>query len=217
MANGKTDATAKTAGKPAEPQQRWWQWILIYPTLGVSLFSAAPQWVDQLKAAYYEVRNDSYELALRENALWKKNLSCATAPYAWYENPKDVRVDATICNSGDVFVRASSPGGQEVTKWVAVEDMFPSASEGSGEGSGLIPAAKAATIEPGRMQAGSEDFADFSTNQYQNVFVICQRFVDGRMLLRHVRAENGICYDELIDTFNGSLAKRTQVTCRQSC
>lgn len=213
MANGKNGTVDKTAGKPTEPQQRWWQWFLIYPTLGVSLFSAAPQWIDQMKAAYFEVRNDSYEAALRENALWKKNLTCATAPYAWYENPKDVRVDATICNSGDVFVRASSPGGQEVTKWVAVEDMFPSDAGGTG----LVPAAKAATVSPGRMPASAEDFSDPSTNQYQNVFVICQKFLDGRMLLRHVRADNGICYDELIDTFNGSLARRTQVQCRQSC
>lgn len=209
MAQGKNKETAK----PAETQQRWWQWILLYPTLGVSLLTAAPDWIDKAKAAYLEVGKDSYKAALRENELWQKNTTCAAAPYAWYGNPKEVRVDATICDSGDVYVRATSPDGQVKAEWVAVDDMFPK----PGEGPSLIPSAKAAAVSPGKPWQ-DYDLDDLSAKQYQNMFVVCQKFLgDKRILLRHVRADNGICYDELIDTFNGSLTKRTQVPCRSSC
>jgi hypothetical protein len=210
MANGKNG----TAGKPAAPQQRWWQWILLYPTLGVSLFSAAPEWIDKAKAAYLEVGKDSYQAALRENQLWQKNTTCAAAPYAWYGNPKEVRVDATICDSGDVYVRATSPDGQVKAEWVAVDEMFTADAGGMS----VIPPAKAGAISPGRSLLEPGDFAVSSTNQYQNMFVVCQKFLgDKRMLLRHVRADTGICYDELIDTFNGNLTRRTQVPCRNTC
>ncbi len=154
---------------------------------------------------------------MRENSLWRKNLSCATAPYAWYTSPKEVKVDATICKSGDVFVRASSPGGHQVIKWLAVDEMLKVvAPAGLGiEAQAAVPLGFGSDLSPGPSAPQSDPA--LKTGQFQSVAVICQRFIDQRRLLRHVRAENGMCFDEIIDTFNGSLMQRNQVQCRPSC
>ncbi|MET0179815.1 MAG: hypothetical protein ABW194_04960 [Novosphingobium sp.] len=189
---------------------RWWQWFLLYPTFGLALLSAAPQWVDKVLAIVNDTKQDSYQEALRENRLWHVNIKCAGAPYAWYTNPKAVKVDATICESGDMFVRASAPGGKEVIKWVALDDVIGRAPDTSS----LIPAAHAQSAPP---LTTSHAPGYFTRAQYQNVFVVCQRFVDQRMLLRHVNAGSSGCFDEIIDTFNGAVVRRTPVPCRPSC
>ena len=46
--------------------------------------------------------------------------------------------------------------------------------------------------------------------------VICQRFIDQRMLVRRVQTPQG-CFDEIVDTFNGQVVRRNQVPCAPQC
>lgn len=210
----KPDAASppSAAGKP----ERWWQWILLYPTLGISLLTAAPQWVDQARAAVQGINQASARDAEKQSMLWRRNLSCAAAPFAWYSNPSNVRVDATICDSGDIFVRAATPANGQFFKWIAIEDVVQAPAEA---GNPIIPAAHAARLDLGAMagsverKRGAARGAQYAQSQ---AMVICQRFIDQRMLVRRVQTPQG-CFDEIVDTFNGQVVRRNQVPCAPQC
>lgn len=202
----------------AKPQ-RWWQWFLLYPAAAVALVSAAPQWLDRGLAIYHGTRGASYAAADRQRALWLKNMTCSQAPFAWYHNPRNVRIDATICNSGDVFIRASTPDNEYHMEWVGLDQILgvPSA-----DGTSLIPEARAASMSSGfglvpRSSAWVGHGARLFRADYQaNAMIVCQRPLDSRRLYRHVRTPVG-CFDEVIDMLNGAVIQRTQVPCRNAC
>jgi hypothetical protein len=204
-------------GSEAKPQ-RWWQWFLLYPTAAVALVTAAPQWIDRGLAAYHGTKSESYAAADRQRALWRKNLSCSAAPFNWYNNPRNVRVDATICDSGDVFVRASTPDNQNFFEWVEIDTVVGAQSGG---GVTLIPQAHAATIStrfgPATLtDRGTAGGARLFRAHYQTGTVLCQRFLDQRRLLRRVRTPGG-CFDEVVDMLNGTVIQRSPAPCTGGC
>lgn len=210
-----TEATQNQASFSQQSASRWWQWFLVYPTLAVSVLTAAPQWLDKGLAIYNNIHHSSYEEAVKENSLWHKNASCAAAPYAWYTAPTKVKVDATICDSGDVFVRVSSPGSSPKIKWLSVDDVISQTNIASL----IIPSAQAKEFDKIQNNAFPPQKLSeyFKLAQYVNVSVICQRWIDQRHLLRHIVTPNG-CFDEVLDTFNGgAIVNRQQVICRRSC
>lgn len=202
---------AEPATKDHAPS-RWWQWFLIYPALGISLVSAAPQWIDKIRATIEGVRGDSLQAAIKQNDLWKKNITCLSAPGAWFEGPNDVQIDATICNSGDIFVQAMAPGRvAPQMHWVAVEDVLKDTPQ---RGNPLVPAANAATpsLVP---QAEPRSFSGALIHRAQFA-VLCQKFIDGRHIKRRVQTPQG-CFDEIIDTYNGAVVQRNPAPCTPQC
>lgn len=198
-------AGAAGSGTP----QRWWQWFFIYPALGISLLTAAPQWYDKVGARLQAVKGDSLAAAQEQNLLWRRNLDCTAAPKAWVNNPSNVKIDATICDSGDIFVRAVTPDNGEHFKWVAVKEVVQQEPEG---GSSIFPSANAATLRSAMATASYSTLMP----RAQAVTVLCQKFIDDRHVLRRVQTPEG-CFDEVIDTFNGSVVKRTPAPCVPQC
>jgi len=205
-------ATTKAAEPAADASaggkaQHWWQWFLVYPTLGIALLGAVPQWIDKGRAWYAGTQTATYSEAMKQNALWQKNFECSTAESNWYLNPRKIQVDATICHSGDLFVQLYPPGEAPVRRFVSIDDLMNKPESGGG----LVPAAHAAewmpveaTLRPGVRLAG--DVAS----------VLCQKFLDARMLQRRVSTPQG-CFDEVIDTYNGQVVRRTPAPCTPQC
>lgn len=193
----------------APPPKKWWQWLALYPALGVALLTALPQWFDRGLAVYHNVSASSYAQAEEESAMWHKNLSCAAAPFAWYSNPNNVRVDATICKSGDVFVRASTPDNKQHFKWIDLESLLKLKAKGGS----IIPAAQAQSMSPALLSRADPRLLPA---QFQNAVVICQRFLDDRRLLRHIRTSEG-CFGDIVDTMNGTVVQHTPTACRTQC
>ena len=201
--------------------RRWWQWLLIYPTAGIALMTAAPAWIDRALAVWHNTATDSFRVAEQQNALWRKNLACSARPFNWYHNPRNTRVDAQICPSGDVFVRVSTPDDRTFFEWVDVDSLVTQGQAGGG-GLSLIPAAHAATFATrlgptgpaARQSAGVARLA--AADGRPTARIVCQGFLDRRRLRRHVRAPGG-CFEEVIDTLNGTVVERRRVPCRTQC
>jgi hypothetical protein len=189
--------------------KRWWQWLMIYPALGISLLTAAPQWYDKVGARLQAVKGDSLAAAQEQNLLWRRNLDCTAAPKAWVNNPSNVKIDATICDSGDIFVRAVTPDNGEHFKWVAVKDIVQQEVGGSS----IFPSANAATVRAAVIAASA--YSPLAPRA-QAVTVLCQKFIDDRHILRRVQTPEG-CFDEIIDTFNGAVVKRAPAPCVPQC
>lgn len=210
-------AAGEPAAAPAAQPRRWWQWLLLYPAAAGALFTAVPGWIDSVQAAWNGVANRTNAEAERQQALWEKNVSCWSAPFAWHNNPSNVRVNATTCPSGDVLVRVSTPGPDSRTflEWVELSRIL------GRSGTSLIPQAHAATLTAGfsplRRELAQSRSARLYNAAYQPMaMVVCHRFLDQRHLLRHIRTPQG-CFDEVIDTLNGAVVQRAQVPCRGGC
>jgi hypothetical protein len=209
MATNAANPKARAPARPKRPNPRSKkQWIergLLYSTLIGSLLTAGPMWIDQLRAISQGI-NGSARAAEAQNELWRKNIDCAASPYAWFNNPSNIKVDATICDSGDIFVRANTPDNTQFFKWVPLDDVLKRA-EASG-GKGLLGA---------RLAIGPAPEARSMVHLAQGqAVIICQKFLDNRRLLRRVQTPQG-CFDEVVDTFNGTVVSRTAVACSPQC
>jgi hypothetical protein len=203
--------------------------VLIYPTLAATLITAVPQWIDRVQALTNNVQGRNYHDALVQRQLYAKNIDCTTAPFDWYINPSNIDLDATICQSGDVYLRATSPTGQANYYFVAVDQVLGKPDAGSGS---LFPAAQAAErLQLPATPAVAEDAQRpqdlltrvqivgrpaFRTQTVVQTSVVCTKFLDSRRVLRHLRTPQA-CFDEIVDSLNGRTVSRTQVACRRSC
>jgi len=182
---------------------------LLYPALAVALITAGPQWLDKVRG--YRIGVSSAAKAEREAKLWQKNASCLNLNSNGYLSPSNVAVDATICKSGDILVRAVTPQSREVYKWLPLDDVVPAPPQTTAS---LIPAAHAATLSTRLRQLGRSE----ATPAYKLAWlqtVICTRS-DGRYLTRRIQTPQG-CVDEVIDTFTGAVVSRNPAPCTPQC
>ena len=177
----------------------WWQWMLIYPTLLITIISSVPTYAELFRSFKYGVPFGQSISAGQQNELWNKNLTCPTAPFDWYVTEYNFSVDATICRSGDILVRVKDPKGKTVCTWIPVDGLIQGGTTAS-----LISDAYAA--EP----ALSLQIAQSSGN------VICQRFISDGRLLRRIQTSGG-CFDEIVNTYTGEVIQRNPAPCDPNC
>lgn len=197
-------AKKKTSTNEDQSPRTWWQWVFLYPALVIAIITAVPQWVQSAVNWRSGIPLKELEAAKIQGALWKRNLTCTTAPIDPYVNPKNIKVDAHICASGDVFVRMFSPGKVPSYHWVDVDKE-------AGTEVGLNFTTEAFAAEREAFTFAQNAFQDTSQGA-----VMCQRFLDDRNLLRVVNV-NGACFDEVVDTFMGVTTSQTPSQCRSSC
>ncbi len=187
---------------------KWWQWIIIYPTLAVSILSAAPQWVDKAQAMFNGVEDRSWEQAKAQQEAWRDNLTCSAAPFDWYSTPENLKVDATICNSGDIFVRVATPRQGNFYQWVLLDAIVQDKKTASLP---FLSSAHAAGPATWRTEGMTRIAASAAAT------VVCQAFMpDGRTLKRHVSTPQG-CFDEYVDTYTGQVTRSEPAPCRTTC
>jgi hypothetical protein len=231
-ASPEVPAASAQPAAPAEGAFRpktWWQWVLIYPALALSILTAAPQWVDRGIAAMNGIYDERMSVVTERNRLFQRNSTCMAAPYNLYPEPTQGRkVDATLCPTGDIYVRVLIPDdaselavlldGQkyrESSDFVSL-DRFVTQAERFAALEAFGMAAQAATLPQSVAQGALDPGGHLMPVQDQFALVVCQRFVDERNLLRHLQVQ-GQCFDETVDTFTGVTVSRVPVPCRQSC
>ncbi|HEX6375135.1 MAG TPA: hypothetical protein VFZ91_05390 [Allosphingosinicella sp.] len=187
--------------------KRWWQWFLLYPTFGVAVISASPGLADKALAVYHQTGTATYSDAIRQSEMWVKNAECSQGPVAWYSNPSRVKVDATMCPSGDLFVRAVTPDDRISYHWVPLDEVIAPPEP---QGGGLIRAARAAPAPVGPATA------PVRLAMLQSGAVICQRALDGKTLIRRIRTPQG-CFDEYVNLFTGAVVDRKPAPCVPQC
>jgi hypothetical protein len=206
-------ASEKKAKEPSNTPQRWWQWVLIYPALVISLLTASPQWIDMVQKRAQGINRATAAEAEKQTLLWKRNLSCSASPFSWYNNPSNIKIDATICDSGDIFVRAITPTNDQFFKWLPLEDVVQLTTPA---GKGVIPSARAASRSEALAAANATSAKPLFQFAQAQANILCQKFIDDRHILRRVQTPQG-CFDELIDTYNGQVVKRDPAPCTPQC
>ena len=55
---------------------KWWQWILIYPSLLIAVLGAIPTLIEAAKAYRYDVPIFTSAAAEKQVKLWERNIDC---------------------------------------------------------------------------------------------------------------------------------------------
>ncbi|SJM90782.1 hypothetical protein [Crenothrix polyspora] len=176
---------------------RWWQWILVHPTLFIALLSpSVPTLIETIKSVKLGVGYGQSEIAELQNTMWRTNHECAKAPFKGYATKTNIQVDGTICKSGDVLLRVAYPNKEPGYWWVPLEGIIKNNKMG-----GLITAANAASDSAPIIVADA---------------VLCQRFITDGQLLRRIDTGQG-CFDEIVNTYTGQVIQRNPVACSNTC
>ncbi len=191
------NTTTSTAGASRRPPRKWWQWVLMYPTLLVALLGSVPTALELVRAARLGVPFGDSAAAAAQHALWERNLECTRQGFTLVVNPHQVEVGALVCPSGDVLLRVRPPGGDPHYRWVSAEGLAASLAR---SGRGWLPVAR----------------ADEAAAPAPPPAPVCQRWLDGRRLLRRIRTADG-CIDEVIDSYTGQVLERRRVDCAAPC
>ena len=200
-------AKSQTDNRSSHPT-KWWQWVFLYPVLLTSIVAAIPTYIEAFKATKYKVPFGQSSSAEEQDDLWKKNLLCVSAPLDPLVTVHNVKVDATICKSGDVLVQIFDPNGKQFYRWVDVDKVISEANNG------LIASAYAATNEDyWRVRNGGA----IIICQRKGSTIICQKYLEPGRLLRRISVPGRGCFDEIINTYTGKVLSTTPVACDPNC
>ena len=180
---------------------RWWQWVLVYPGLLLGLIGSSPTIMDLYKSIQYDIPAGEVSHAQIQNRLWRKNIDCQPTPFDWTTTVSDISVDAKVCPSGDILISAKSQEHENYL-WIAIDDIANSPSYSA------IPNLINTVY--------ASDWAEQNTNQSDGV-LICTRWIDNKQLLRRIATSDRGCFDEIINTYNGTVISKTFASCENTC
>lgn len=123
------DETTAKAPAPAEmpkPQptsaHTWWQWLIIYPALGTSLFAAVPRVWEEYKALRLGVARSELQLAQEQEKVWSRNAECLGQGSSYeIDGPHNIVVRVTLCQrTGDTLLRYHVGSWEPIYRWIAL-------------------------------------------------------------------------------------------------
>jgi len=180
---------------------KWWQWVLVYPTLILGLIGSVPTILQLYQSWKLDISREDVPLANVQHKLWERNADCNLSPSDWDTTILSINVDAKVCPSGDILISTKSFEKQKYM-WISIEDIVN--NNISDSSFSLINSALASPI------AFQSDDQGYSA-------LLCKRWIDKGQLLRRIsNPENG-CYDEVINTYTGEVISKTAVSCEATC
>jgi hypothetical protein len=188
----------------------WWQWVVMYPTLFVSILGNIPQlpnvldiWGANGGISFF---TPIYE---REQAkYWLANLDCMMKPSQSLKTnqPDNVAIDVTLCpKTGDMLVSLQDANPKDgktvkpIRRWVKV-----TAPSENALASFLMPSAIAATVPDLSKQISQPD-----ARAIAQVTVLCQKLLGDNKILRRLQYPDGRCVDEVVNTLTGEVVSQT--------
>lgn len=199
----KRDSTSKPSDfYKQDSQKKWWQWLIMYPTIFIALIGAIPTVMGYYKSWQIGVPFDKTQIASEQNRLWQQNYECSKSEFINVKNKNNIEIGTIICLSGDILIKIQPPDARPTFWWVGLK-TFESNSQIVGLS--LINQAKAEE-RPHRMVLAQNNSA-----------VICQKWLDNGRLLRRVEIQGQGCFDEVVNTYTGQIEKRDSVSCDRQC
>lgn len=189
----------------SEPQTsptRWWQWVLMYPTLGLSLLGAIPTYSNLAQSYLKNVPFDSVAIVNKDDELWDKNAKCfREKEYTGITTNHNIRVEVLMCPNGDILAKVEKPNGEEKYRWIGFENL----DHRSAFFDRLVAKAYADEGVAGLAfaQAGGQ--------------VLCKTFLGKGRIKRIIREPNGSCVEEIVNTRTGKVISSRSVPCSTSC
>lgn len=192
--------------KEATPR-RWWQWILVYPGLAVSVLGSIPTFLEGIESIRLGVPFGRSSDAISQNRLWQENFECSQkASFADIKTKHAVEIGSVVCESGDVLLRGRRPEWDTPQyRWVSWDEVVP-----------MSRATEHAWTELLLPSAHASETTDLQFVQGFPSNVLCQRWVGPGLLLQRIGTPQG-CFDQVVNTFNGFVVDRRPAPCSPTC
>ena len=186
----------------ANKPKRWWQWVLMYPTVAVALVGLVPGSFELWRVIQTggEVPIFQTKDAVVQMELWEKNANCLTTVEMIEVKATDaVIVGARICPSGDIQISGRFPGSLPKFRWIALRHVIQAETVSLS----LFPEAVA---------------SEYYLDQQAGGKVLCQKWVGNGLLLQRIYwAPTNSCYDNVINTYNGVMVSSHPAPCSPQC
>lgn len=172
--------------------QRWWQWVLMYPTIVIALAGAIPQYRQWITAMLIgvPVSGDVADAQQQEKA-WQRNVNCLNGiSHMKPSSSTNYAIDLVSCPTGDILVTLTplQNPDQQVSKWIITQALFTATAETA------VPQA-APHIELAQAAGPIPSAAD-------PVRVLDIR-KQGSTVTRRIQLSDNTCVDETIDAYTG--------------
>jgi len=179
---------------------KWWQWVLVYPTLVISIGGAIPQFLTWIKAYKLDVPSNAVHLAIDQGRLWEKNFSCPKDKVpGTVKTPRNDTLEVIVCPSGDILVKVMQPDKPDpYYRWIAF-DTFTT------RGSHLVPTGQKAYAE--------EISLRLDMLAQPGSMVICQGRDHKGFVIRVIRLPSGQCQEEVINPYTGRVVSVRSAPC----
>lgn len=86
---------------------KWWQWLLVYPTLAISLLTLGI---------------NTYTERSVHKSVWEKNIDCVDREVVWSQLGDHYKIGFTVCPSQDVRVLIDAHS-RKFVKWITFEEQ----------------------------------------------------------------------------------------------
>ena len=201
-------------GAPSSPSKfiDMFKTVLMYPTLLLAIGGSIN--IKQLwdwAALHFAVPLSRVDESNEQRDLLASNLNCAataTAADHLIRVHDGVSIGAVVCDTGDVVIGTVDPASANVgIPWVVPRRVIANKTQPKKETADLISAligSAYAQPVPTQPQSGSAPS------------VICQRFVDNKVLLRRIQTAN-TCVDEKSDVYTRQVLSREPAPCSPTC
>lgn len=185
---------------------KWWQALIVFPTLLTTLGGALPTAWQAFRAWRLDVAYSQVQIAEAQRRLWEKNLGCLDLrPVYSVAGPEGVVIGVTLCPSGDALLRYEV--GEEVTyTWIA----YPHAH---------APISQRLPRAPTRGQPGvawAQEPASPWRSQLLYGASRCTRLQGGVVVRLHT-TDGQTCLLEHLHLGSGRVVTRVVVPCTTAC
>lgn len=188
-----------------QPGYSWWQSLLLYPTLVLSLAGSMPTIINAVKAWVFDVKMSRVQVVEEQRELWEKNANCllASAVYS-VEVTTGTVLSVTLCPSGDALLRYRITDIKNEQHIAYVWVKYPSDQ----------PAPPVPHLEP---ESSTEPVVPKVLRSALLYGSIRCNFVSGNVVVQVVTTDGQHCWAEVIRFRDQRTASRTPVSCTAPC
>jgi hypothetical protein len=178
--------------------QRWWQWVMMYPTIVLALGGAIPQYYQWISAVAIGLSPfGDVSGAQQQERTWERNVSCLrTIDHIKPTSSTNYSIDLVSCPTGDILLTLTplQNPDQQVSKWIVTKTLFTQVADASPPHTELAQVAGTPAENP-----GSARVLDIKK--------------EGSSVVRRIQRPDNTCVDESIDAYTGRRLDQKQAPC----
>lgn len=178
--------------------QKWWQWVLMYPTIALALVGAIPQYYQWATAAKIGVSPGDVKPAQEQELAWQRNLDCLRAiDHIKPDSSTNYSIDLVSCPSGDILVTLTPLHNPtlQISRWIVTRELFTAVAQS------LFSIAAMAQNAGTQPQGSPAQARILDTKK------------EGSVVTRRVQMSDGTCVDQTIDAYTGRRTEQKTASC----
>jgi len=187
--------------------QRWWQWLLMYPTIAIALAGAVPQYYQWISAAALGLSPfGDVGSAQQQDKTWERNLSCLQSiEHIKPASRTNYSIDLVSCPTGDILVTLTplQNPDQQVSRWIVTKTLFTQVAESP-------PLTHVAESSPPRVELAQVAGTPPASPDSARVLDIKKV---GSNVVRRIERSDNTCVDETIDSYTGRRLDQKPAPC----